>query len=143
MPISQVALMVKNSPAYAGDTRDISLIPGSGRSPEVCVCVCVQSLRCVQLFATPWTIAHQALLSMGFSRQEYWSGLPFPPPRIFSIQDRTVSPGFHVLAGGSLPLSHLRSRKWQPTPVFLLIKVHGQRSLMGYSPWSHKESDRT
>ena len=30
--------------------------------------------------ATPWTVAHQALLSMGFSRQEYWSGLPFPPP---------------------------------------------------------------
>ena len=34
----------------------------------------------VQLFATPWTIAHQALLSMGFSRWEYWSGLPCPPP---------------------------------------------------------------
>ena len=34
----------------------------------------------VQLFATPWTIANQAPLSMGFSRQEYWSGLPFPPP---------------------------------------------------------------
>ena len=33
---------------------------------------------CVQLFATPWTIAHQAPLSIGFSRQEYWSGLPFP-----------------------------------------------------------------
>ena len=32
-----------------------------------------------QLFATPWTIAHQVPLSMGFSRQEYWSGLPFPP----------------------------------------------------------------
>ena len=32
----------------------------------------------VQLFVTPWTIAHQAPLSMGFSRQEYWSGLPFP-----------------------------------------------------------------
>ena len=31
------------------------------------------------LFATPWTIAHQAPLSMGFSRQEYWHGLPFPP----------------------------------------------------------------
>ena len=30
--------------------------------------------------ATPWTIAHQALLFMGFSKQEYWSGLPFPPP---------------------------------------------------------------
>ena len=35
----------------------------------------------VQLFATPWTVAHQASLSMGFSRQEYWSGLPFPSPR--------------------------------------------------------------
>ena len=32
------------------------------------------------LFATPWTVAHQAPLSMGFSRQEYWSGLPFPSP---------------------------------------------------------------
>ena len=34
----------------------------------------------VQLFATLWTVAHQAPLSMGFSRQEYWSGLPCPPP---------------------------------------------------------------
>ena len=38
------------------------------------------SLSCVQLFATPWTVAHQAPLSMGISRQEYWSGLPFPSP---------------------------------------------------------------
>ena len=35
-------------------------------------------LSCIQLFATSWTIAHQALLSMGFSRQEYWGGLPLP-----------------------------------------------------------------
>ena len=40
----------------------------------------VKSLSCVQLFATPWTVAHQAPPSMGFSRQEYWSGLPFPSP---------------------------------------------------------------
>ena len=37
-------------------------------------------LSCVQLFATPWTIDHQAPLSIGFCRQEYWSGLPFPSP---------------------------------------------------------------
>ena len=37
-------------------------------------------ISCVQLFATPWTVAHQVSLSMGFSRQEYWSGLPFPSP---------------------------------------------------------------
>ena len=38
----------------------------------------VQLLSCVLLFATPWTVACQAPLSMGFSRQEYWSALPFP-----------------------------------------------------------------
>ena len=37
-------------------------------------------LSCVQLFVTPWTVAHQAPLSIGFSRQEHWSGLPFPSP---------------------------------------------------------------
>ena len=40
----------------------------------------VKSLRCVRLFATPWTPARQAPPCMGFSRQEYWSGLPFPSP---------------------------------------------------------------
>ena len=51
----------------------------------MCVCVCVHMrvseciLSCVQLFVTPWTVAHQALLSMGFPRQEYWSGPPLPP----------------------------------------------------------------
>ena len=44
----------------------------------VCVCVCVLVASCVQLFATPRTVALQAPLSMEFSRQEYWSGLPFP-----------------------------------------------------------------
>ena len=40
----------------------------------------VKSLSCVQLFATAWTVAHQPPPSMGFSRQEYWSGLPFSSP---------------------------------------------------------------
>ena len=40
----------------------------------------VKSLSRVRLFVTPWTVAYQAPLSMGFSRQEYWSGLPFPSP---------------------------------------------------------------
>ena len=48
----------------------------------VCVCtrVCTWSLICICLFATTWTVARQAPLSMGFSSQEYWRGLPFPPP---------------------------------------------------------------
>ena len=40
----------------------------------------VKSLSHVQLFAIPWTVVYQASLSMGFSRQEYWNGLPFPSP---------------------------------------------------------------
>ena len=43
----------------------------------VCVCVCVCELNRVQLFVTPWTIAHHTPLYILFSRQEYWSGLPF------------------------------------------------------------------
>ena len=41
----------------------------------------VKLLSCVPFLGTPWTVAYQAPLSMGFSRQEYWSGLPFPSPR--------------------------------------------------------------
>ena len=47
----------------------------------ICVCMCVLSrFSHVRLFATPWTVAHQVPLCMGFSRQKYWSGLPCPPP---------------------------------------------------------------
>ena len=50
----------------------------------MCVCVCArarvfaQRICHIRLFVIPWTVAHQALLSTGFPRQEYWSGLPFP-----------------------------------------------------------------
>ena len=57
---------------------------------RVCVCVC-QSLSCVWLFVTPWTVAHQAALSVGFSRQDYWSGLLFSSPGIFPTQG--LNPG--------------------------------------------------
>ena len=54
---------------------------------------------------TLWTEAHQAPLSMGFPRQEYWNGLPFPPPgHLPDPGIETVSP---ALLGDSLPLSHL------------------------------------
>ena len=46
----------------------------------VCVCVCMCVLSHVQIFGILWTIASQAALSMEFSKQEYWTGLPFPPP---------------------------------------------------------------
>ena len=58
-------------------------------------------LRClshIQLFVTPWTIAHQAPLFMGFSRQEYWSRLPFPPPG--DLPNPDFKPVSSTLAGG-------------------------------------------
>ena len=60
-------------------------------------------LRCVRLSATPWTVAYKAPLSIGFSRQEYWSGLPFSPPG--DLPDagiELVSLASPVLAGGFL-----------------------------------------
>ena len=42
--------------------------------------VCAQSFSHVQLFEAPWAVAHQAPLPMTFPRQEYWSGVSFPPP---------------------------------------------------------------
>ena len=61
----------------------------------------VQSLSCVQLFATPWTVAPQAPLSVEFSRQESWNGLPFPSPE--DLPDPGIEPrslASPVLAGG-------------------------------------------
>ena len=57
-------------------------------------CMCV--LRHHRPFATPWTVAHQAPLSMGFSRQEYWSGLPFPPPGDLPDPGITASACVHM-----------------------------------------------
>ena len=64
------------------------------------VCVLSRSSR-VQLFESPWTVALQAPLSMGFSRQEYWSGLPFPPPGDLPDSGiKTAPPVTLALAGG-------------------------------------------
>ena len=57
-----------------------------------------QSLSCVQLFATPWTIAFQVPLSMGFLRQEYWNGWLFPSPG--NLPDPGIKPKSPALAGG-------------------------------------------
>ena len=183
---------------------------------------------------TPWTASHQVLLSLGFSRQEHWSRLPFPSPMqekvksesavtqscltlsdpmdcslpgssvhgifrarvlewgaiAFSESERQTLPIgkergetlthfllqpelvpcwtpqpllslFPIVLGGfpdgsvvkDLPIRRCRfnpwvgkipwRRKWQPTPVFLPGKSHGQKSLVGYSSWHTKELGTT
>ena len=67
-------------------------------SPCVCVLSC---FSCVPLFVIPWTVAHQAPLSMGFSRQGRWSGLPFPSPG--DLPNPGIEPGSPTLQADSLP----------------------------------------
>ena len=69
--------------------------------------MCIRSLKerkvlvsSVWLFVTPWTVAHQAPLSMGFSRQEYWSGLPFPSPG--DLPNPGIEPRSHTLQADTL-----------------------------------------
>ena len=90
-----------------------------GYTTNICMC----RLSCfsrVWLFATPWTVAHQAPLSMGFSRQEYWSGLPCPPPGDLPNPGiKPASPATSVSQVGSLPLSHQGSpNNCIPSPQF-------------------------
>ena len=90
-------------------------------------------LSCVRFFATPWTIAHQTPLSMGFSRQEYWSGLPYLPPGILpnpEIDPR--SPAALVLQTDSLPLSH----QGHPLKIWPRVKSSGNCAA---SPWQFHE----
>ena len=89
--------------------------------------VVVQSLSHVWLCVTPWTVACEAPLSMGFPRQEYWSGLPFPSqshlpnPRI-----EFVSP---ALADGFFPTEPPGTFYHSKTNAFLIIKINDSYSL--------------
>ena len=111
-----------------------STIDSSDINP--CTCVCVLShFSHVWLFVTPWTAAAQAPLSIGFSRQEYWTGLPFPPPGDLPNPGiEPLSPVVPALQMGSLQLNHQES-PWVP---WLGIKpVVAARSL---NQWAIRES---
>ena len=90
----------------------------------------VKSLSHVRPSATPWTAAYQGPPSMGFSRQEYWSGL--------------LLPSHWKLAFISNVLFFWPWRRaWQHTPVFSPGEFQGQRNLVGCRLWGHTESDMT
>ena len=71
------------------------------------VVVVVKSLSPIWFFATSWTVAHQGPLTMGFPRQEYWNGLPFPSPG--DLPYLGIEPMSPALQVDSLPMSHQRS----------------------------------
>ena len=89
------------------------------------MCVCIQFLNHVWFFVTPRTVAHQAPLSMGFSRQGYWSGLPFPPledlPNLGIKPASPVSPALRWIpyhwAIGESPKIVLKNNKWLSSQI--------------------------
>ena len=93
--------------------------PGVAKALALCVKVKVKLLSHVQLFATPWTVAHQAPPSMGFSRQEYWSGLSFPSPG--DLPKPGIEPGSPTLQADyhlshrDYVYTHLNLLNWQRT----------------------------
>ena len=90
----------------------------------------VSSLSHIWLFVTPWTVAHQVPLSMGFPRQEYWRGLPVPSPG--DLSDSGIKPLTPALAGRfCITLSHPGS------PWIWLRSVQFSRSVMSNSLWPH------
>ena len=132
----------------------------------------MKPLSRVWLLVTPWTAAYQAPSSMGFSRQEYWSGVPLPSPMytwitsnyilIFTmlkgpkLSISTFNPCSFIIGASQmvlmvkncLPMLKMQcgfnpwikkipwKRKLHLTPVFLPGKSWGQKTLVGYNPWS-------
>ena len=104
--------------------------------------VCAQLLSHVQFFATLWTVARQAPLSMGFPRQEYWSGLPFPPPG--DLPDpgiKPASPASPALADKSITAESPRKASVVftlslfPCSVFFISHIVVSFSLVKWLRW--------
>ena len=106
----------------------------------------------VRLFATPWTVAHQAPPSMEFSRQEYWSGLPFPSPRDLpnlGIESRSPSLQADPLPSEppGNPMTNLNSIL-KSRDITLLTKVHLFKDMVfpvvmyGCESWAMKKAER-
>ena len=94
-----------------GPLRPTRLILTGSESLLCCSLTVVWSLSCIQLFATPWTVARQAPLSTGFPRQEYWHGLPFP-----SLGDPRDRICVSCIAGGFFT-AELPGKPCSPTDV--------------------------
>ena len=85
-------------------------------------CYIKNMCACSFVFVTPWTVAHQAPLYMKFSRQEYWSGLPFPP--LGDLPDPGFEPTSPGLQEESLPLSHLGNPRKEYTSLCFSERRH-------------------
>ena len=94
-------------------------------------------LNHVWLFVTPWTVSHQAPQAMEFSRPEYWSGLPFPPPG--DLPEPRTEPSPPTLKADSLPFEPrgkpIKSRGWQQTEAGVSARLRGHKQPQFWEFW--------
>ena len=105
-----------------------------------------QSLSCVQLFATPWTVAHQAPLSVRFPKQERWNGWPFPP--LEDLPDPGIEPaspaapdlaaGFCTAEPTGKPITKYKRQEQKPGGIY-----HGERACLCLSPFQSGTQEDT
>ena len=88
-------------------------------------CAVPSCFSCVRLFATLWTIACQALLSMGFSRQEYWSGLPCPPPG--DLPNSGIKP-MSLTSSALVGRFFTTSTTWEADPAIPLLHIYSKKT---------------
>ena len=122
-PLSLAAEYLPDTPKCSAKGWRFLLVHRSGSWK-----VKVKSLSCVRLFSTPWTAAYQALPSMGFSRQEYWNGLPFPSPG--DLLDPGIKPGSPAFQADTLTSE---PRNFMLRPNDILIDWH-----LGHAPPSQQ-----
>ena len=102
-PYAHTYPLISRFPSHLGHHRALSRAPCATQWVltsylfYTCVLMHTQLLSHVQLFETPWTVARQASLFIGFPRQEYWNGLPFPSPGV--LPDSRIKPVSPALAG--------------------------------------------
>ena len=110
------------------------------QSAEHYACMCAKSLQSCRLFVTLWTVAHQAPLSIGFSRQKYWSRLPCPPP------GDIPNPGIKLIPFRPPALAgwfFTTSITWEAPKVLVTLvasdslRPHGLESARLLGPWSY------
>ena len=134
-----MALVVKNPLANAGDARDTSLIPELGRSPQVGNGNPLQ----YSCLGNPmdrgawWATVHGVAKNQTWLSD--WAHLSYAFREDLCILKLSILMSFPF----DLIWVVFQRRQWQPTPVLLLGKSHGRRSLVGCSPWDCEESDTT
>ena len=122
--------MHKSRPISSGESCEYEILHHSSLSVYVLVCVCVHVLNCfsrVWLFLMLYTVACQTPLSMGFCKQEYWSGLPCPPLEIFPTQGSNL----HFLG-----LLHCQANSLPPAPLGKSLRFSKFRNYQKWKIWS-------